>query len=115
MRVNIFKSIIAFALAALLAYGCYCISGYESVRLIVTIGSFVAIGIPLFLALGLESKDERGSVLLRVASWLASTLQIAVNFVFAFFDFSIPFYIILNGLILIIFALIYRGIYKQHL
>ena len=112
MRVDIFKSIIAFALAALLAYGCYCISGYESVRLIVTIGSFVAIGIPLFLALGLESKDERGSVLLRVASWLASTLQIAVNFVFAF---SIPFYIILNGLILIIFALIYRGIYKQHL
>jgi len=115
MRVDIFKSIVALALAALLAYGCYCINGYDSVRLIVTIGSFVAIGIPLFLALGLESKDERGSVLLRVASWLVSAVQIGVNYVFAFFDFSVPFYIIINGLILIIFALIYRGLYKQHL
>lgn len=115
MRVNILNSIIAFALAALLAYSCYCISDYESVRLIVAVGSFVAIGIPLLMALGLKSKDERGSVLLGVVSWLVSAVQIGVNFVFAFFEFSVPFYIILNGLILIIFLLIYSGLYKQHL
>lgn len=115
MKCDILKTIIAVALAALCAYACYSICDYESVRLLLTIGSFVAIGTPLVMALGFTSEDERGSVLLRVTSWVVSIIQIVSNIVFAFFEFSTPWYIILNGVILLIFALIYRGLYKQHL
>ncbi len=115
MKCDILKTIIAVALAALFAYACYSICDYESVRLLLTIGSFVAIGLPLVMALGFTSEDERGSVLLRVTSWVVSIIQIVSNIVFAFFEFSTPWYIILNGMILLIFALIYRGLYKQHL
>ena len=39
-------------------------------------------------------------------------IEIVSNGVFVFFDFSIPVYIIVNGLILLMFVLIYNSIYR---
>ena len=113
MKIDIVKTIIAIALSALIAYACYSISNYDSLRWIVTIGAFIAIGVPLFLALGATTSNHRGSVLLSVTSWVVALVMIGTNVVFAFCEFSTPAYIITNGIILLIYLLIYRSLYKQ--
>ena len=39
-------------------------------------------------------------------------VEVIANGIFAFFDFSIPVYVLVNGLILIVFALTYMSVYR---
>ena len=112
MKLDIVKSLIAVAISALLAYACYEICDCERLQWVIAVGSFVSIGIPMMLALGVSSQQERSSVMLKTLSWVLLLIEIVSNGVFSFFDFSIPVYIIVNGLILLIFALTYNSIYR---
>lgn len=112
MKFDFVKIIIAVAISILLAYACYEICDYEHIQGVITIGAFLTISIPLVLALGVSSQQERSSVMLKTLSWVFLLIEMVSNVVFVFFDFSIPVYIIVNGLILLIFALIYNSIYR---
>ena len=112
MKLDVVKSIIAVAISALLAYACYEICNYEHVQWVIAAGAFVSIGIPMMLALGVSSHQERSSVMLKTLSWIFLLIEMVSNGVFVFFDFSIPVYIIVNGLILLTLLLIYNSIYR---
>ena len=112
MKLDVVKSLIAVAISALLAYACYEICNYERVRWVIAAGAFVTIGAPMMLALVVSSPQERSSVMLNSLSWVFLLIEIVSNGVFSFFDFSIPVYIIVNGLILLMFVLIYNSIYR---
>ena len=112
MKLDAVKSLIAVAFSALLAYACYEICNYEHVQWVIAAGTFVSIGIPMILALGVSSQQERSSVMLKTLSWIFLLIEVISNGVFVFFDFSIPVYIIVNGLILLIFVLIYNSVYR---
>ena len=112
MKLDVVKSIIAVAISALLAYACYEICNYEHVQWVIAAGAFVSIGIPMMLALGVSSHQERSSVMLKTLSWIFLLIEMVSNGVFVFFDFSIPVYIIVNGLILLTLMLIYNSIYR---
>lgn len=112
MKLDVVKSLIAFAISALLAYACYVICDKEHVQWIITAGSFVTIGVPMILALGASSQCERSSIMLKVLSWVIILIEIISNVIFAFCDFSTPVYIIINGLILLTFVLIYNSVYR---
>ena len=113
MKIDFVKALVAVALSALIAYACYTICDYDSLRWLVTAGAFIAIGVPLFLALGATTSNPRGSVLLSITSWVVALVMIGTNIVFAFCEFSTPAYIITNGIILLVYLLIYRSLYKQ--
>ena len=89
MKIDIVKSIIALALSALLAYACYAICKYDEIRWLLTIVSFVMFGSLSVMTFGLKAKLERTSVVLSVLSGTLLTVAIIMNFVFAFFNFSI--------------------------
>ena len=112
MKLDVVKSLIAVAISVLLAYTCYEICNYEHVQRVIAVGSFITIAIPILLALGVSSQSERSSVMLKALSWIFLLIELISNGVFVFFDFSIPIYIIINGLILLMFALIYNSIYR---
>ena len=112
MKLDVVKSLIAVAISALLAYACYEICDYEHVQWVISAGAFVSIGIPMLLALGVSSQQERSSVMLKTLSWVFLLIEMVSNGVFVFFDFSVPVYIIVNGLILLTFLLIYNSIYS---
>ena len=112
MKVDIIRSIIAFAISALLAYACYEICNYERVQWIVAIGALFTLGTPLMLALGISSKQERSSVMLKTLSSSVFCIELLSNGIFVFFDFNVPLYVIINGLILVVFILIYNSIYR---
>ena len=112
MKLDVVKSLIAVAISALLAYACYEICDYEHLQWIIAIGSFLTLGVPLILALGIAIHRERSSTMLKALAWVVFLVEFIVNGIFVFYDFTVPVYIIINGLILLIFALIYNSIYR---
>jgi hypothetical protein len=112
MKLDVVKSLIAFAISALLAYACYAICDKEHAQWIITAGSFITIVVPMILALGVSSQYERSSIMLKVLSWIFILIEIISNGIFVFCDFSTPVYIIINGLILLTFALTYNSVYR---
>ena len=95
MKIDFVKTIIAVAIGCLIAYGLYTVCEYDNLRwLLTSIGGgilslLLVFSIGLFFICGV------------------------VNFGFAFFNFSKPLFIIVNGIILLIYALIVQGMYKN--
>lgn len=112
MKIDFVKSLIAIAISGLLAYACYEICDYEHIQWIITVGTFVTIGVPMTLAFGVSSQHERSSVMLKALSWVFLLIEMISNVIFVNLNFSIPVYIIINGVILLTFVLIYNSIYR---
>lgn len=112
MKINIVKSIIAIAFSALFAYACYAICKYDEIRWLLTIVSFVMFGAMSIMTFGLKAKSERSSVVLSVLSGTLLTVAVIMNFVFAFFDFSVPVYVILNGVVLLAYLMTYASVFQ---
>ena len=115
MKIDFVKSLIAIAISALLAYAIYEICNYEQVKWVITIGAFVTIVFPMLFAMGISAKQERGAIMLKALSYVFLTCEIILNGIFVLFDFSVPLYIIINGIILLIYVLIYYFICKTHM
>lgn len=113
MKINYVYGVIAVGICALLSYAVYTISKSMD-RDILTLCSFVALIIPLFCAMGLKVEEaERTNINLKVLATVFFVLTLICNMIFAFcISFSIPLYIILNGLLVLIFVLIYYSIYR---
>ena len=112
MKLDLVKSLIAVAISALLAYACYEICDYDRVQWVITIGAFLTLGITSVFSLGITLEQVRSSTMLKTLAWVILIVEIITNGIFVFFDFSVPVYVIINGLILLIFALIYNSIYR---
>ena len=113
MKFNTFNAIIALLLAALLGYLCYCINPDQGSDIIIGIASFITIAVPLVAAVAAKVPEyPRTSVLLKTTASLFTVASVAVNLIFAFFDFSAPVYIIIVGIICLIFLLVFNGIYR---
>lgn len=112
MKIDFVKSFIAIAISALLAYACYEICDYGQVKWVITAGSFVTLGVPIMLVFGVSFKEERSSAMLKTLSCVFLLIEMISNGVYVFIDFSIPVYVIFNGLILLTFMLIYISIYR---
>lgn len=67
------------------------------------------------LAIGVSAKAERTAVMLHVLSWVVVLIEVLVNGIFLCFNFCTPTYIIVNGLILTLFVLIYISIYRKQM
>jgi hypothetical protein len=110
MKVNIVNSLVAAAFSALIAYGCYALCDYKEVQLLVTIAAFVQ-----FLVLGLGTMavslpEGRSTVMFRILSGVFFGIAVISNLTFACFNFNVPLYIILNGVVLLIYILSALGI-----
>ena len=112
MKLDLVKSLIAVAISALLAYACYEICDYDRVQWVITIGAFLTLGITSVFSLGITLEQVRTSTMLKALAWVILIVELITNGIFVFFDFSVPVYVIINGLILLIFALIYNSIYR---
>lgn len=112
MKLNLVKSIISILISALIAWGLYELSNYESKRLILAITSGVALSIGLIISFAGTFENMRYGVSIRLMMGIYSIIALILNFVFAFYDFSATVYFISNGLLLLIVVLICYSIYR---
>lgn len=105
MKIDWIKSIITILLCGLLAYAFYAICDVEELKWLLTVSSFATMCITCLCTIGLSLKAARTAVMFKTFSGISFAGFIALNLCFSFIEFNIPFYIILNGVLLLLYAL----------
>lgn len=111
MKINFLTTIIALAISSLIAYGFYSFNNSEN-KIILSVGSFLFLSITLINLIGINFKLSRTTTNIRVVSGVFFVVSFFCNLLFSGFNFSIPTYVIINGIVFLIFMLIIYGIYR---
>ncbi len=105
MKINLAQTIIAITASLLIAYGFYSFHIYEN-NLLLSIGSFVFLTTALVMTIGISLELPRTSTNIRVVSGIFFAVALVINMIFTFIDYSIPAYVIFNGLLYLLYVLI---------
>lgn len=109
MKVNIFLTVVAALLSALLGYWAFYIAQGAPQDMLCGIGSSICFLATLVPIMGLQYTDGRLGVNIRIFSLLFFILFIISNFCFAGYGIKMPLYLILNGVALLIYlAVLYK-------
>ncbi|MDR0583863.1 MAG: hypothetical protein LBG57_05870 [Treponema sp.] len=114
MRINVVTLAVALALAALAGYGFYVANGAEGdVPLANALGGGIALFVTLAGAIALGTKEDKGGgPNIRIASFVFFGVILIEQIVFCFVSFSMAPYIIVTGVLLLVYVLIAYGIGK---
>lgn len=111
MKLKIIPIIISIGISALIAYGFY--NFHNSInKEVLSYGSFIFLLITLMCSIGINFETKGTSTNIKTVSIIFFSISLISNLVFSYFDYSIPLYIIVNGILFLIFALIFNSIYK---
>lgn len=105
MKVNFIKTIIAICVSGLIAYGFYSFHKTDN-KLLLSIGSFTFLSLTLLFTLSITFSLPRTTTMVRTVSGIFFIVAFVSNLIFSFFNFSTPIYVIINGIALMIYALI---------
>lgn len=111
MKINFVQTIIAIAVSLLIAYGLYSFHDGEN-KILLSAGSFAFLATTLVLTIGASFEFPRTTTNIRVVSGIFFAVALISNLVFTFLNFSVPSYVITNGILLLVFILIAYSIYR---
>lgn len=111
MKINFVQTIIAIAVSLLIAYGLYSFHDSEN-KILLSTGSFLFLATALVMTIGASFAPPRTTTNIRVVSGIFFTIALISNLIFTFINFSVPSYIIINGILLLVFTLIVYSINK---
>ena len=111
MKINFVQTIIAVAISLLIAYGLYSFHDSEN-KILLSVGSFIFFAATLTFTIGASFNLSRTTVNIRVLSGIFFVIALISNLIFAFIKFSIPNYVIINGILFFTFILIVYSIHK---
>lgn len=104
MKLDFIKTIIAFAVSGLIAYGFFAFNKNVNKDLL-TIGSFIFLVITLTFTVGINFQLPRTSSLIKTISIIFFIIALLSNLIFSFVDFKEATYIITNGILFLIYTL----------
>lgn len=111
MKINFVQTIIAIAVSLLITYGLYSFHDSEN-KILLSTGSFVFLVTALIMSIGASFELPRTTTNIRVVSGVFFAVALISNLIFTFIAFSIPSYVITNGVLLLVFILIVYSINK---
>lgn len=112
MKVNYVLAILSLAVSALLGYAFYSVAGIDPNALLAGVFSTVCFIITLIPAFGIHYDTSALSVNLRVLSLVAFCIMLISHFSFAAILVKMPYYIIINGLVICVYLGIAYSIYS---
>ena len=114
MKPNIFLIIVSVLIAALSGYGFYAANSGENFCILLSLGSGLTFATTLIGTLGIRPKERAGNVNFKIVSAIFFVLFLISNLLFGFIGMKLAPYIIVNGIILLIYAIIEYGIIKSN-
>lgn len=113
MKCNIFLTIASVIIAALIGYGFYAANSGEQFVLLLSCGTGVSMALTLTGLLGISTSGRAGGPNIKALSAIFFVLFLISNLIFAFTAVKIAPYVIVNGIILIIYSICIYGIVKS--
>ena len=108
MKANFFLIILSIVLAMLLGYLAFNIAEGKENDIacgVISSISFIATLLPI---MGIDFDNKRISINIKLLSCIFFVFSIIINFCFAFFKLIMPYYFIVNGIILIVFLYVFH-------
>jgi hypothetical protein len=113
MKINFVLTTIALAISGLIAYGLYSFHESEN-KILLTVGSFVLLATTFTATIGTSFTNSRTGTNIKTVSSIFFIGALISSLIFTFITFSVPVYIITNGIILLIYLLIVYSINKAN-
>lgn len=114
MKVNGFTTVISLAISAIIAYCLYSWCKSDN-QILLCIGSFVYCAATLIFTMGVSFESNRTTMNIRFLSGTFLALGIISNAIFTFVQFSSPIYILVNGVMLLIWLAVTYFIKKANM
>lgn len=109
MKTNLFLSFIAITLALLIGYLAYNVAEGQENDIVCGIGSTICFIATLIPIIGQNYESDRQGTNIRVLSSLFFIIFVVSHFCFAGFGVKMPYYVICNGIILVVYlAILYK-------
>ena len=106
-KINVVPTILAVAISALMAYALYAYADCEAYKWLVAVGGGVMLLGSLFGSIGFTTEPARTMSLIRVISLLFFVIFSISSIVFCTIDnLSVPAYVIVNGIIALVYVVI---------
>lgn len=106
MKLNFVPSFLAVIISALLGYAVYSVADIDPNAILAGVVSTVCFIVTLILAIGVGYDDGKMSVNIRILSLSAFIVMLISHFAFAATIVKMPYYLIVNGLIICIYLCI---------
>ena len=105
-KIKVVPMLVSIAIATLLAYAFYTYADSESNRWLMTILGGVISFIMMFGTMGFTIQAQRSLAMMRVLSAIFFVATLVYNSIFCVLGFTVPLFIIVNGLVLLVYVLI---------
>ncbi len=110
MKANVFLMVIGVVLACLFSYLVLALAGDSDSSLTFGIGSMVGFIVTLVPLIGARHNNHRLGANLNVLSGLAFALLLVCNVCFALFNGPVPYFIICNGIMVLVYLIAFYKI-----
>ena len=111
MKLNFVKTFVGVAISTLISYGLYNFH-YGENKILLSVGTFIFLAITLGMSIGASFDFPRTTTNVRVISGVFFLLGLISNLIFTYINFSDPSYIVINGILLLVFILVTYSISK---
>jgi len=112
MKLNFVNFFIALLISTLLSYGLFSFNKSEN-DMLLTLGGFLCFLLTLVISMGVDFQRQRTTTNIRVVSIVFFLITLVSNLIFANFVFNVPLYIIINGVLILIYIFIAKSIYTS--
>jgi hypothetical protein len=112
MQINPVMLIVSLAVSVLIAFGFYTANEGEKYLWLITIGSGALSLITLSGILAISFDVRGGTGNYKIVSSLFFVITLLSNIIFSFLNFTLPLYIIVNGILFLLYIVIEYGIIK---
>jgi len=111
MKINFVQTFIAIAVSLLISYGLYSFHESDN-KILLSAGAFIFLAITLIVTIGVKFELSGTTTNVKVVSGIFFVIALICSLIFAFINFSVPIYVITNGILLLVFILIIYSINK---
>lgn len=106
MKIDWIKSVIVILINALIVYGMYSVCDFEALRGVLVGVAATALTITGLFTMGISVEGQRSAAILKLLSGIVYVLFLIIDWIFATIEFTIPLFIIVNGLLLLLYAVL---------
>ncbi len=113
MKINIILTLITLAISALLGFWVYSIAAAESHAILAGVFSTICFTIPLIMGLCVSYNTSASLINVRTLSVVFLMIMLVSHFYYAYSGILMPFYLIINGILICIYVAIVYAIIKS--
>ena len=106
MKIRVVQTIIALGISVLLAYALYELCHTDGKEMLLAIGGGLCLFLPLVTCLGVRFEQPRTTANVAVVGAVFFVLMLISNVLFAYLPFKTHTFVIVNGILLLLFLLI---------